>query len=290
MSSQAANPVLDYASRAAVRSGSRRRRAAAMLVVCALLLAGALGLNASVAALRLSFRKEAVPLRKPVAAIPAALGSWVQLSTDSRLSAEMEQALGTQEYIQRIYVDTRHADPVVLSRWEAAPVKTVELRDELYQSVVSSDPLAVIRLHVAYYTGAVDTVPHIPERCMLAGGFDPVGRTQADLQLAGGGSLRASFVQFQERAGHAQPVTFSVGYLFQVNGTWEHDAVTGVRRRLQNLLERHAYFAKVEVMTQGPGTSPADAQRVMADFLSFAAPAVETVLPDWQDVIERQSD
>lgn len=269
---------------AEVRHNSRRRRALAMTVVCSMLMAAAVGLNASVAALKLSFRKEPVSLRLPVAAIPARLGPWLQLNVDTKLSAEVEQTLGTQEYIQRVYVDTRQADPAVLARWDAAEVKTPELREELYQSIVSHDALAVMRLHVAYYTGAVDTVPHIPERCMLAGGFDPVGRTQAELELEGRGPLRVSFVQFQERAGHAQPMTFSVGYLFHVNGDWEHDAVTGVRKRLQNLSERHAYFAKIELMTQGLRTPAADAQRVMADFLSHAAPEIERILPDWSAV------
>ena len=282
MTSGEGNSTLNYAVRQdCAQVGSRRRRVAAMGVVCAVLLCAAIGLNASVAALKWSFRKEPVPLRAPVSAISAGLGPWVQLNVDTKLSAEMEQTLGTQEYIQRVYVDTRLADPAVLARWEAADVKTDELREELYQSAVSRDPLAVMRLHVAYYTGAVDTVPHIPERCMLAGGFDPVGRTLADLALQGGAPLRVSFVQFQERAGHAHPMTFSVGYLFHVNGDWEHDAVTGVRKRLQNLSERHAYFAKVELMTQGPQTPAAQAQRAMGDFLTHAAPEIERILPDW---------
>jgi hypothetical protein len=261
-----------------------------MGIVCTILLAAGVGLNASVAALELSFRKEPVPLRAPVASIPAQLGPWIQLSADTKLSSEVEQTLGTQDYIQRVYVDRRLADPGVLARWEAAQVRTPELREELYQSVLARSPLAVMRLHVAYYTGAVDTVPHIPERCMLAGGFDPVGRTQADLRIEGRDPLRVSFVQFQERAGHAQPMTFSVAYLFQVNGDWEHDAITGVRRRLQDLTERYAYFAKVELMTQGPQTPAAEAQRVMADFLTHAVPEIERVLPEWSAVVAPKAD
>lgn len=277
--------VPDYEARHP-RSGdeppvSPRRRLWAMLLVCAILLAAAVGLNASVAALKLTFQKKPVPLRQPLAALPAEIGPWVQISIDIRLSAEQEADLRAQDYIQRIYADTRLAEPGVLARWRSADVKTPELREEMFRAVRSKDAMGIMRLHVAYHTGAVDTVPHIPERCMLAGGFDPVGRTQAVLD-AGGRNLRTSFVQSEERAGHAQPMTFNVAYFFQVNGDYEHDAITGVRRRLQDLSERYAYFAKVELMTQGPGADAAESQRAMADFLSHALPQIERVLPDWQ--------
>ena len=122
------NPTpLDYtASRADQPAASSRRRALAMGIVCTILLAAGVGLNASVAALELSFRKEPVPLRAPVASIPAQLGPWVQLSADTKLSSEVEQTLGTQDYIQRVYVDRRLADPGVLARWEAA-MRTIVL-------------------------------------------------------------------------------------------------------------------------------------------------------------------
>ena len=277
--------AIEYAS-AGTGSGSNpaRRRAVALVMVCGLLLLAAVGLNASVAALKLSFQKEAVPLRAPVAGIPGELGPWVQVNVDERFPEEIEEALGTLEYIQRIYVDSRKADPHVLEKWRAAEVKSPELRDELHQSVMMRDPLAVVVLHVAYYTGAVDTVPHIPDRCMVAGGFDPVGRTEAPLDL-GDRQIRTSFVQFEERAGRARPTTLSVAYFFQVNGDYEYDAITGVRKRLQDLTEKYAYFAKIELMTQSPGqTEPEAAQQAMSDFLVHALPAIEQVLPDWDEV------
>lgn len=266
-----------------------RRRWWAMVIVCALLLAAAIGLNASVKVLKLSFQKEPVPLRGAITSIPAQLGPWVQLSLDTRLSAESEDDLGTQQYIQRLYVDTRKADAGVLERWDAAQIKSPELREELYQSIVGRDPMAAVVLHVAYYTGAVDTVPHIPDRCMVANGYDPVGRKQAVLG-AGGRDLRCSFVQFEERAGHAQPLTFSVAYLFQVNGDYEYDAITGVRKRLQDLSERYAYFAKIELMTKAPDPDAEAARAAMSDFLGHALPSIEKVLPDWQAFTGGRSD
>ncbi len=266
-----------------VLTGPRsRRRMVAMLTVSGLLLAAAVGLNASVMALKLSFRKEAVPLRQPVTSLPGTIGPWVQVTLDERFSEEIEDELATKEYLRRVYVDTRQAEPAVLERWNQAAVKTPELREELHRSVISRDPLGSVVLHIAYYTGAVDTVPHIPDRCMVAGGFDPVGKREVSLPVVGG-DLRASFVQFEERT-QGTPVTLSVAYFFQVNGDYEHDAITGVRRRLQDLRERHAYFAKIELMTQGRGREPAASQAAMTSALSAALPEIERILPDWDEV------
>ncbi len=260
-----------------------RRRLIAMLTVCGLLLLAAVGLNASVMALKLSFRKEAVDLRRPVTSIPSQVGPWVQVSLDRPFPKETEDALATREYIQRIYVDTRKADPTVLARWSEAAVKSEELHAELQRDVAGRDPLGVVVLHVAYYTGAVDTVPHIPDRCMVAGGFDPVGRREVMLDL-GEREMRTSFVQFEERLVQGPPVTLSVAYFFQVNGDYEYDAITGVRKRLQDLRERYAYFAKIELMTQARDRTPEQSQAAMADFLAHALPAIEGVLPDWEQV------
>ena len=262
----------------------RRRRAVAMGLVCGLLLLAAVGLNASVAALELTFRKLPVPLRQEIASIPPELGPWVQVTLDERFPEDVEAELGTKDYLKRFYVDTRKADPAVLARYRAAEAKTPEVRSELQRSVLSRDATAGIWLHIAYYTGGVDTVPHIPDRCMVAGGFDPVGKREQVLQ-AGDRQITSSYVQFEQRAGQAQPTTFHVAYFFQVNGDYEYDAITGVRKRLQNLTERHAYFAKIELTVQeGAGRDSGPALESMGQFLGEAMPAIEAVLPDWNQV------
>lgn len=262
---------------------ARRRWLVAMATVCGLLLAGALGLNASIAALKLTFQKEPVPLRDDVTSIPGRLGPWVHVTLDERFPEEIEKELGTTEYIKRLYVDTRKADPAVLEKWENASVRNAELREELRISVMQNDPTAAVWLHVAYYTGSVDTVPHIPDRCMVAGGFDPVGRREETLDLHDR-TMTTSFVEFEQRAGHVSPTTLSVAYFFHVNGDYEYDAITGVRKRLQDLTEKYAYFAKIECMTQSTTRDPQAARAAMGDFLHHALPAIEQVLPDWEQV------
>ena len=267
-----------------------RRRYLALAVVGAILLVGAIGLNGAVASLKLSFKKLPVPLRGPVQTIPAELGPWVQVSPEERFPPEIEAELNTLDYIDRWYVDLRKADADLRREWEDAPTKDAALKQRLEADVRRNDPLGAVKIHVAYYTGAVDTVPHIPDRCMVAGGFDPAGKSVARLDLGDGRGMTASFVQFEQHAGYDRPNTLSIAYFFQVNGDYEYDAITGVRKRLQNLFEKYGYFAKIECMTASPDADAAPAQAAMGDFLHFALPAVEKVLPDWAEVMKRDPD
>jgi hypothetical protein len=152
-------------------------------------------------------------------------------------------------------------------------------------------PQAVISAAVTYYTGLVDTVAHVPERCYIADGYDVTHSDQrtADLHGASGWHHTVSyqFLNFQDSTG-ARPVVRNVGYMFHVNGTYESSS-WGVRARLQDLRERYGYYAKVELMTQapaslqGPAVSEASA-KAMEDFLAAALPDVENCLPDWQQL------
>ena len=62
---------------------------------------------------------------------------------DIRFDEAGVEALGTDLYLSRTY---RHRD------------------SELPQ----------VQLHLAYYTGQVDAIPHVPDRCMVAGGYIPL--------------------------------------------------------------------------------------------------------------------
>jgi hypothetical protein len=45
----------------------------------------------------------------------------------------------------------------------------------VYAEKVTDRPPRRIQLHVAYYTGMIDTVPHVPDRCLVGGGMSIVG-------------------------------------------------------------------------------------------------------------------
>ncbi len=236
----------------------------------------AVGLNAATEYLQLHFRKIAVPLPHPLASLPDRFGNWVQVSKDQPLPGEIEEALGAKEYIFRDYVDTRM---VASSELEQFKDKTAEERQLLFGRMRASNPRACATLAVTYYTGMVDTVAHIPERCYVAGGYQPTQTKTLTWPIgtdAAGVDVR--FIRFEDQTGMAKVWT-NVGYVFHVNGGFESSPL-GVRRSLQKLFERYGYYAKVEVMNLAPDENQSKAQ--MIDLLASAMPQIEKTLPDWQ--------
>jgi hypothetical protein len=259
----------------------------AFLTVVVILSLAAAALNGAVQGMDIHFKKERVELRKPLTSIPRQVGSWVQINRDESLPAEIEHALGTKDYIMRLYVNGEWLTPALRERLARSATMSEQERNEFLGRVAAAHPEAMVNVHLAYYTGAADTVAHVPERCMVGGGFDPVNPAVVTLAVnhLGGSSddLRVKYVEFERRQ-RAQPGDRqNVAYLFKVNGQYEHDASTGVRPILQNIFERHAYYCKIELMTQ-LGSDGEAARRTMASFLNAAMPYIEAVLPDWNQV------
>lgn len=114
----------------------------ALLVVFSL---GVVAIPVVIAQLEIYLRKEAVPLEATLSTIPTPLGPWSRAKDekgreieDGNFGAEMIESLGTDQYLDRR---------------------------------LESDGRTVI-VHVAYYTGMIDDVPHVPERCWDAAGLD----------------------------------------------------------------------------------------------------------------------
>src|SRR5687767_183469 len=81
------------------------------LLVAAILLVGAIGLNAATGFLKLHFRKEPIPLRKELNELPKQLGRWVCVPEQHTLNPDLVHALGTDKYLMLTYVDTGPARP-----------------------------------------------------------------------------------------------------------------------------------------------------------------------------------
>jgi hypothetical protein len=141
-------------------------------------------------------------------------------------------------------------------------------------------PTGVINLAVTYYTGLVDTVAHVPDRCYVADGYEPKSWEEVKWNIDGGKPVEVRFINFEDGSGRSA-ATRSVAYFFHVNGTFE-SSPESVRLHLQNLFERYGYYSKVEVMTLI--NDRAESARVMTDFLSAAMPEVRKSLPDWEAV------
>ena len=120
----------------------------AVIVAAVTLAVSGVGFRSAVVYLNVFLRKEAVPLRQPLVTIPRVLGPWKAVDEDILLDEISTEQLGTDKYLLRRYA-----------------------RDD-------SEMETELSLHVAYYTGMIDAVPHIPDRCFVAGGWNPTALTR----------------------------------------------------------------------------------------------------------------
>jgi len=140
----------------------------------------------------------------------------------------------------------------------------------------------VVDMGLTYYTGLVDTVAHIPDRCYIAAGYEPAQHDTLtwDMDKDKGEKLDVSFISFDDVSG-SNLVPKCVAYVFHCNGQFESDPIS-VRRTLESLTERYGYYAKIELMTiVNDGRVTDTAKSTMADFLASAKPQIETCFPDW---------
>lgn len=261
-------------------SAALRPKALALGLSAGVLLMGVVGLNGVVEATQTVLIKKEVPLRVALFRLPKQVGSWKLEKESPPLTDEMLEVLGTRQYISRQYRD--------LSRPE-------------------EQPGAFIDLHVAYYTGTPDTVPHVPDRCFVAGGLNPIGKTTSRLNLktlqyrkeedgtwTSVSRLQKDRVRLPSTEIQGTTFTFSsprhpsiqhnVIYFFAANGKFlaTPDAV-----RFQGFdpRDRYSYYCKIEVLLNSVSDPQEAAQRASA-FLSAMMPEIMACLPDWREVTE----
>lgn len=118
----------------------------AMLILCA----GAAGVKAAIDLMHVVLQKKPIyaPDNRAVRAIPAQTDRWIQVGDDVLEKEAVVEELGTENYLTRVYA-------------EKSPASGAKPR--------------VIQLHAAYYTGMIDTVPHVPDRCFVGAGFAITG-------------------------------------------------------------------------------------------------------------------
>jgi hypothetical protein len=266
-----------------------RRIRLAYTVIVLTLIVGGLGLGATVNYLGYHLQKTPVPLRKDLSTIPLTIGDWKRYGEDAVEKEDVLQELGTKFYLTRTYA--RNGIP----------------RD------------GAIQLHLAYYTGMIDAVPHIPERCMYAAGllplqeptvvaldvkFEPDGLGGGPVNVATGLPYAFSMVEdpvTRKITRVAMPVEevaltltrfqnpkdsrieVDVGYFFIANGRVTPTG-DGVRRLAFNLSDEYAYFCKVQLGV----TYPFGDQDVVelfrkdvSDFIRQLMPHLMRALPDW---------
>jgi hypothetical protein len=115
-------------------------------VAAGVMIAASLGIGAYIKFADLHMQK--IPIypenNRQVSAIPTETEHWVRIGSDRISSSEIVETLGTENYVSRDYL----------------------LRDS-----EGAKQQVTVELHAAYYTGMIDTVPHVPERCFVGGGL-----------------------------------------------------------------------------------------------------------------------
>ncbi len=227
--------------------------------------------------------KAEVPLRKSLDRLEHPTGRWKFIKQDPPLNKDVEDELGTKMYVNRTYEDTLWAGN---ARGRFADV------------------------HIAYYTGTVDTVPHVPQQCFKAGGMDQVAGGGTVLHLEGdgykpdpqreGAYLHAvkdtgfgDEVRIPEVDVHATYFTFAnparnnqrlnVAYFFVANGKFL-PSPNAVRANGFDLRDKYSYYCKIQVTVEVPDKD--EAMERVSSLLSELMPEIMSCLPDWVDVTE----
>lgn len=263
------------------------RARTAFVAACVLMVAGGIGLTFAVNALSIYLRKEPVELRSSLSNIPASLDGWTMLG-DYRMSEAGTEELGTELYISRAYQST----------------------------TLPGNP--VVHFHLAYYTGMIDMVPHVPDRCMVAGGLQvtedprhlkiPIDRSQwkEDPEFTIDGEpfllettkdwltgkeqvVRMPRGDFELRTTEFQdPKTPDMkvyaGYFFIANGRLT-PTPGGVRLLAYKPSDKYAYYCKVQFTISGKqGLDEEEFLAIVSEFFNPMLIDVMRCLPDWGEV------
>ena len=269
--------------------------ALAALVAMVLLATSGAVLGISIRALGLYLQKSPIYPRTGLEMrdLPAVTANWERVGPDRFESSEIEVTLGTTNYVTRTYREKNPPD--------------------------GRDP-RMVDIHVAYYTGSIDTVPHIPERCFVGGGMQIGSGTRVvDLDLEDDNwlSMRDAPEVMQDRAYtttlargtysnrpgqrvllpldprdiQLRVTEFSVpgmpslyaGYFFIVNG--EHrSSAEGVRLLAFDLKTDYAYYLKVQFNSQRV-ESAEELAELASDLLDDLLGEMMLCVPDWSEVV-----
>ncbi|HZW09971.1 MAG TPA: exosortase/archaeosortase family protein [Phycisphaerales bacterium] len=262
-----------------------RSSLAALAVTGVTLTASAAGVHSVVPMLGLHLQKKPIHPESGLAvtSLPEVTPSWEKVY-DRREAAEVEEQLGTENYLTRVYRERRPADP-------AHP--------------------RLIELHVAYYTGMIDTVPHVPERCFVGGGLQMgASPVRVPLPLDRSGWVKDPDVpgelgpiyRVRTAGGHRvrlprDPEKLSIraseytiaggsslyaGYFFIANGG-HTDSANGVRLLAFKLEDDYAYYMKVQFNSESVG-SVEELAELAGSLLGEILGELMHCVPDWIDV------
>jgi len=266
----------------------------ALIVAVVVLIGSGLGFRVAVGMLNIYLQKQPVSLRDSLTNIPRTLGPWQAQGKDTVLDQATIEELGTDKYLDRVYV----------------------LRDggQMYGFAV----------HVAYYTGFIDAVPHVPDRCFVAGGWNIVDGAARNETLpidTSAWTLDGEHLDRYEQPYRlhtfsnwvtGEPITVRMpalegsfelrtsqmqhnkrsserlfaGYCFIANGCFT-PSPDGVRAFAFDQRDQYSYYCKLQfVATVTPGMTREKFLELSASLMGHLLPEVMRCLPDWVEVNE----
>ena len=262
----------------------------AFVGVIIVLLASGFGFNWAIQKLNVYLRKLPVEMRGTFDTMPRMLGHWRAVDKDHVMDDAMLEELGTRIYLDRSYIS------------DSAPWP------------------GMMNLHLAYYTGMIDAVPHIPDRCFVAAGWNlksqpenlplPIKKDgwkidDEQVNLATGkpywlaevkdiqqsksvrmpvGELRIRTSEF-EKPDQPDLRIFS-GYFFIANGRAAWTPLE-VKALAFDASERYAYYCKVQCTYASSDATPEKFVTMATDLLQEVLPELMERLPDWAQVERR---
>ncbi len=150
-------------------------------------------------------------------------------------------------------------------------------------------PYRYWELHVTYYTGAMDTVPHVPGVCLQQAGASILGITEVDFNVPTARDgwnkrFKVNRTRYErQNPGRLERFVHSQYSVFSLNGLPEHDWKK-VRLELTNPLVRHSYFASIQFSPKYPVKDLDECDKKAEEFLNIVLPRVLEALPTREDV------
>lgn len=276
---------------------ARALRNPAFLTALTLLIVSALGMGAAIRAYGIYLRKLPIyaPGGRTVNALPVETANWRRRGGDEVVKdQDTLDVLGTSNYVTRTYVRKGTADGA---------------------------PPVAIDLHAAYYTDQIDTVPHVPERCLTGSGLllsggpwfvdiplqtsnwrphpdatpDEVGRVYSTMLQNGYSDAGGRRVRLPSGVTPTTPLRLRVtryeapggrvlfaGYFFIANGGWAPSA-NDVRLLAFDLTDDYAYYLKIQ-LSSADVASPEELAARAGSLLDDLLGEIMRCVPDWVEV------
>ncbi len=262
------------------------------IVAMSVLVLASVGMGTAIKLTQITLKKLPIypPNGKLLSSLPRETKSWMAYGADAYETGEVLETLGTTNYLTRAYV------------------KKLPTKEGLEQQL---DKKSVFEFHAAYYTGMIDTVPHVPDRCFVAGGMQLGDLTQDVALPLDRMNWRTDPYAPESRVGHlytqysilripvhqprdpqdlklhamqfvSEGQNVYAGYFFIANGGAVPRA-EDVRLLAFDLHSTYAYYLKVQ-FTSRTAESEEELAKMAASFLDDVFGDLMECVPDWTKV------